>query len=1687
MNTPRRKKIIRWIVGTVLTLLLLPVVLLLLLQLPVVQHFMRNKAESYLQQQLKTDVRIGGLRFSWWNSMTLSDVFVGDTRKDTLLSSGELSVQYNLLALLNNDLKIKSLRWEDAVVNIYRPAGDSSFNFQFAIDAFSSPEDKKDTLIEESGTTLQYQIGEVQLQRIYVRYNDSLGGMLASVRLASLNMLPDILQPSDGRYHLKNFELEGLQAGILQQYRPPAPEPPSSDTSSTPFDFTVRDLSIRNTGWSYTDESSGLDTKGRIGKLELRKARFDLLQTLIEADELSLEKTTASLDFLKPMDTATAAPADTPAAPNTWKVAAKSLQAREVSFSMDNHLAPPLQYKDAVDYNHLGVTGLFLDVSDLAYSEDSTLLTIRNGALREKSGMHLKALRGKVRYTPTEARLQQFLLQTSESRIDADVQLQTGSWATVSEQLGTLAVQATVRPTNVALKEALFFVPEMRSTASLQPLWKKRLALKGNMSGSLGQLVIPGFEVKDNDQNYLFIKGTAFQVTDPDRMGADLSTITLRSTKRGIESWLPPNTLPASMTLPATLNVNGSIRGGMQLLKPDLVIGTDLGNADIKGQVADFMDMDKIRYNMALGTHNLQLGRILGDTAMGSLNGRFTVNGSGTDPQKAAVEAGVNITSFTYNRYTYTGIEMEAALDKGAYSAKGNIKDTSAQARFDVKGKLDTLNPALTARADLDRLDLFATHFTTSPLVVRSCLDAELDNLSPRRLSGFAAVHKIQIADDKEIYTLDSILLKADATDSLQKISLTGPFGFLTASGDFNYQTFATAAGNMITRHLEAEGAPLPATGESQWVNFNGSISIPKTLSKLLPDIELPRPMTLNGRLDTDSAFLVAQLSIPRMRYDSFRVDTLLVDVSADSTQMESHVLLGRLRHPQIPLGRTAIDVTAKGGLLDWDLAMAGGRGRRQGRQGQGRQTQEKYKLGGLVRFAQGDSLLISLKKDLLLNRQDWNVAGDNQVVIYNGGVAYANIGLQRGPQQLLITSSPAAQGASLPDLTVALKDFRLSTVTSLIEKDTALAEGISNGEIRISGLDQTPLIDGKLTVDSLALMGSSLGRLALNANTTADRQVRLDATIQGNDNDLRLAGTYAEQMNFQLDITSLNMKSIESLTFGNVTNMSGRLNGKATLQGTTDKPVIRGNMHFDNVAGRITMINNYLRLPSEDLALTETGIRFNKFVIADSTGNEAVIDGEIRTTDLSSFQLNFDVNAQNFMALGAQDVKNKDQFYYGPAYVDVTAQVRGTLDLPRVQMKLKLREKSQVTVMIPEEEPGIADRRGVVQFIDPAMWTDTTLRLALKKDTAATTSGLKGFVISADLEVTPESTLKLVIDQTNGDFLEVKGNATLNFSMDPSSKMSLTGRYEINEGKYNMSLNQLIKREFQIEKGSTIIWNGDPMLADVNITARYDVNAVAADLIQDQIRSDDPARNRYKQKVPVEVYLKITGELLKPDIAFELDMPEKDQGVLDGQVYTRIKQINQVESELNKQVMGLLVLNRFISENPFDGLDSQGGSAAEDIARSSVSKILSQQLNNLAGSLIKGFDVNFDLESENAYTDAGTREESTNLKVDVSKRLFSDRLTVSVGSNIGISGAQTQGQNASSIIGDMSAEYMLTADGRYRVRAYQRNLTETVIQGQVVETGLTFMLIMDYNEFREIFRKTKKEKEQEHLRKENK
>jgi hypothetical protein len=206
------------------------------------------------------------------------------------------------------------------------------------------------------------------------------------------------------------------------------------------------------------------------------------------------------------------------------------------------------------------------------------------------------------------------------------------------------------------------------------------------------------------------------------------------------------------------------------------------------------------------------------------------------------------------------------------------------------------------------------------------------------------------------------------------------------------------------------------------------------------------------------------------------------------------------------------------------------------------------------------------------------------------------------------------------------------------------------------------------------------------------------------------------------------------------------------------------------------------------------------------------------------------------------------------------------------------------------------------------------------------------------------------------------------------------------------------------------------------------------------------------------------------------------------GTVNTRLAQLRQEPSELNKQVFALLLLNRFVGENPFSSAGGSGG--AESLARQSVSKILSQQLNDLAGGLIAGVELNFNLESTDDYT-TGQRANRTDLNVGLSKRLLNDRLRVNVGSNFELEGPQQPGAKTSNLAGNVSVDYQLSKNGRYLLRAYQKNEYQVAIQGQVVETGVGFVLTMDYNKFKEIFQArtddTKRRRREERAEKEAK
>lgn len=1665
----------RWLVWTLVVLLILPVMAVLLLQLEPVQDYIRRQGEQYLQKKLHTQVRIGYLRMRGWQYLELRNVYVADTSSKALLFSKSLKIRYNLLAFLNNELRVNGLEWDSAIVNIYRNPGDSTFNYQFIQDAFVSKDNVPDTLSEETGTTLQAHIKDVTLRKMRLRFMDAKGGMTAILYFDELHIDPDDLLLDEGLYAFRGIELNGLRGLYTQAYRPKAlanatpPPPLPADTATTPFHLLLKKLSIKNSSFLYSDEASGLATVWRISNLQLMNSSIDLDSTLVQIGEIQINKTVGSLTLSAAKDTS--APAPTDSVPNTWKVLATKAELEQVNFKFDNSSAPPPRGAGSndPDYNHLLLYNFNTSVSNILYKSDTISAVLKKLEVREKSGFAVKQAHFNVLFTPQTLALQNMLIETNKSLLRKQIAVTVPSWSTLSENFDLLQLRANIDSSRITLGEWLPFVPDSRRNPSMKPLWDKVIDITAVLKGSLGKLIIETLRVTDNVGNHIRANGEVEHAADAERFYANLPSVYIQSGNKPLRSWLPAGTLPDTPRLPEQMLITGNILGGMQDIKTQLQLTSSSANAQLSAHLVNIMDSVRARYDVNVSSFRVHPGILLYDTTMGWISGRMSASGQGYTFPGMIANAAINLDAATYKGYTYHGIAMTGNIDKRRLHAEGQSTDTSITLVFDVDALLnDTSIQSLQANLQMDKADLYTTNWYSEPMILKGNLTADFSSLAPQRMEGAAFFHNWQVATKGQVFPLDTIGLTAKYEDQ-QYLSLEGPFGYIHANGNIDYTKVGGAFGQLINKPLQPYDSSrlvkLPAGQTLQW---NASLYWPRSLKNMAPGLRMEQPLVIDGRLNTDSSLLVLNANLLKLVYDSLRVDSVKLSAQILDTSLKATLDLARLYHKIAPLYHTQLNASAVGGKLEWDLLADDIR------------RNPKYKLGGYVTFLPANAIALSLKPDLLLNKQQWKADDNNRIHLIDGAPDTAHLTLSYQNQSIQVQTLRDSGQGKLPPLKTTIKDFKLSTITALLSSDTLLANGVLNAEALVSNLDNSPLVNSTLKVDSLVFRGTPVGNLQATVETPQANQYKLAAALTGNQNDVKVEGTYYDTtINAQVDINNINMASLEAFTFGNVTRMHGSADGQFNITGTTDKPKVLGMLHFNDAGGTITYVGARLRLPDETINIDERGISFNQFVIADSLDNEMVVNGRINSRDFTNYNFNLEINSDNFMILGAQ--QDPQQLYYGPAFIDTRIRLRGNLDLPRIDANVKLRDKSKITVTLPSEEPGIANREGVIVFVDKSNPLDSSLVKAVDS-TRFENPRLKGINLSGNAEITPESTIRIIIDPVNGDFVEAKGTANINATLDASTKMSLTGRYEISEGKYEMSLNQLIKRSFSIEKGSTITFSGDAMEADLDITARYTVNATAADLVQDQLSNmSEIDRNRYRQKLPFFVYLRIKGQMMKPEISFELDMPEAEQNAFNGSVYNRLKQINQIPSELNKQVMGLLVLNSFIPEDP---LESDGGGSGDfgmrNMARQSVSKILSQQLNNLAGNLIKGVDLNFDVESREDYS-TGAAQETTNLKVGASKKLFNERLSVSVGSNVMLQGENQA--NPSSLVGDISIEYKLTKDGRYRVRVYQRNDNSTVIEGQVVETGVAFALIMDYDEFREIFRRAKSQEKKERLR----
>lgn len=625
-----------------------------------------------------------------------------------------------------------------------------------------------------------------------------------------------------------------------------------------------------------------------------------------------------------------------------------------------------------------------------------------------------------------------------------------------------------------------------------------------------------------------------------------------------------------------------------------------------------------------------------------------------------------------------------------------------------------------------------------------------------------------------------------------------------------------------------------------------------------------------------------------------------------------------------------------------------------------------------------------------------------------------------------------------------------------LLTVGEALSYAVNLNGLKQGTLEVPPLvIDGKLQQDVAGfsvLLRDTINKEDNRVSGSVDLAGFRDATASGK-----------PRLNLGLTIDRIALKSFEAFGAGYIENTSGYFSGNVNIADLTGDMKVTGSLKVNDIAMKILMLGETFRMPSDELILQEEALVFNSLDIVDEKGEKLTIDGTVRFKEFQDFRFDLAVRADNFRALNTSSGMN--DLFFGDLYLGLDLKITGNPELPVVGGRLQVKDKSRLTFIVPQSDPTLTDRTGIVEFVSPG--SETYNREPVVVDSLKQ-SAINGMDVGVDIAIDRNAEVTMIIDKATGDYVKLKGEGMLSGGIDPSGKVSLTGRYEFVEGVYEMNVS-LLQRKFDIRKGSYVLWTGDPLSALMNITAVYVTRTAPLALVESSLGGVSPEqRNRYLQRMPFTTELKVSGELMKPEISFDIVVDDENVQVSSDVLNTTKSQLARLRTDppgLYKQVVALLLFNQFLADNP---LQSSGGGSTELMIRESAGRIISQQLNSLAGNLIKGVDIEFDVDAIDDYT-SGVRESRTDLNVALSKQLFDNRLKITVGSSFGLEGTPYENQSSSNIAGNFKADYLITRDGRFKLRAYRKNDYQMALLGEIVETGLTFIITMDYDTWNEL------------------
>ena len=1632
---------------------------------------MSQEAGSFVSKKTGTEVSLEAIYLQFPNGVSIEKLYVEDQANDTLIYAGELSVSIDYFALLYAEFKVSNILLENTTANI-KVSPDSSFNFDFIIDAFAGEE--KDTSItkDTSSSNMDFNLGKIELKNVRFSYYSATGGISTSYAIGRLAVDVKSFDLKNQVYIANSIQLEQTNGRVELNKSTPTSSPPDTSAESSQLIVGANKLTISETAFTFIDKTAKTKFSTSIGELKFSAEPIDLNQQQIIANNLQVKNSKVKININSKLlaDSSSDESTNETATP-PWLMSLNSLTIENLDFSFDDAAAATVQ--KGIDYRHIGLNIDQLHSKNNYFNGSNDLgLTLVQLTAKEKSGLRINQAEFKLKLDSNSLSAKSLIIKTPRSYINANTSIGFENLSKIGDQLGDLKLDLSFNQTKFGMEDLRYFAPDLDTVESISPFTKQTITINGQIKGLVKDIGVKNLIITFKKSTTLAVNARIKGLPATENLSFTINQLSLKTKPADLRNLLPDSTIPAVIKLPEKIKINLSAHGSLKEITAQLKLSSSYGelNSNIafqqkKGEIA--------QYQGDLYAPQFDLASLIKDDRFGNVGftGEINGNGSSIDNMELALDA--TVSDFEYLNYQYSDLNIQGVLQEEAFEGKINMNDTNLIFSFNGKADLDSLKPVFGFTFKLEGIDLQRLNISKNDYRVHGTLAADFTGSTLEDLNGGLDIRDLLVIYKGKQYPVDSLLLSSRIDSGKTDISIKS--SLIDAS--FKGNIYLADIAKTIEAHLKNSLSDSVRTTNSKQQDFKFNVKIydPDILTDvILPDLNSFKTGEISGEFDSKKAILKLDLNFPKIDYLDIIIDSLSFSTNSDSNKTDSKLSIKRVSYDTLSIDNILFSAKTKGHEAMLALQVLDD------------QKEKILQLKGNLSRPSEEFQFHFQEQQQFINSKQWKVNQANKI-LFGENTTFKDLVFSNDSQNISIESMEKFH-------LLSFSNFKLSSVFNLISQNqkeigqfnssykafnkeknkseqadsslTAappLLKGILNGKVHFP-IDSSYRFGASLYLKDLQLSEVPLGNLKANYDQLPTKD-SIAILLDGDGNHLQINGFVSEEKaNIKLTIDKLKMNIIEAFSGGGLKNTQGYLSANAQFIKTNGSYGSNGAINFKNVRLKSQYLGETFFLQNEKIEFSNEEIILNKFTILDSAKQPFITNGSIGIKELSKPSFNLTVNIDHFQFLNTSK-KAVNDLFHGKVIASADLKVTGNFNAPKVNAKLGLEKGTDIVFVVPEEEAAEVNREGIVVFVDKDEKIPLLLRRNKKTDTVKV--DILGIDIVSIISIDDETKVTIVIDPSTGDQLNLQGGGEIRADVDPTGRVTMNGLYTIEEGAYELKLYNLVKRKFTLQKGSKLIWSGQPLDATMDIKGVFIAKASPLGLLGEQISNlTEAERNNYKKRIPFKVLLLLGGKILRPDISFRIELPEDQRASNEGTIANKLAQLNENESELNRQVFSLIILKRFYSQN-----SNSGGLSGSFVARESVSQILTQQLNSLSDKYVKGVNVELSVDSYSDYSSNGDLEGTTDLNLALSKNLFDDRVIVRVDGDFNVEDNSPQSSN-SAIAGDVSVEYKITEDGKYKVKVFRKDEYEGIIEGEFIETGVSLIYNKEFVKFKDLFRK---------------